>query len=157
MRISHFSWTKPKCSFTVILFLSHTMTNKILFSITIVKWSDYPQLPSGLKDIHSDFDYFFTHSFVKIHAKSVDKQATFDALNLPQGEFNTSAYCSTPDTITPKIEEKVHLIITESSNASCDNDPIPSDIVKQYHSLISPITKIVNSCWRYPHKLWKDY
>ena len=52
----------------------------------------------------------------------------------------------TLEAFTPATEEEVRRLVINSSNATCDSDPIPTLIAKQCVScLLTPITDIVNS------------
>ena len=151
---------KKQCDFVNFLLneaKQEFYSNKILdskddkrkfFSLTkrIMNWSQEPQLPSGLRDVPTDFCDFFVHKIVKIHQDLTHKQSQLDSLEQLRSDTANLAQISSLDTFNTATEEEIHRIILTSSNATCDSDPIPTHIVKHcIDVLLTPITNIVNN------------
>ena len=111
-----------------------------------MNWSQDPQRPSGLRVIPNDFSDFFIHKIVEIHDNLVVIQSKSETLDMLRVEINHIIFSATLETFTPTNEEEVRRLVVNSSNATCDSDPISTLIAKlSVDCLLTPITDIVNS------------
>ena len=108
--------------------------NKILHRTKVPSLPDHDDIPS----LANSFGTYFKEKIEKIRLsfpKVATAQTTKSSLNV-HSKFTSFNQVS---------EKEVHDIITSSSTKTCDLDPIPTSLLKQYLDiLITPITTLVN-------------
>ena len=110
----------------------------------ILFWKDDPVLPidSEKEALPNDFARFFVDKVVKIR-NSISDNVITSALEETESLIGdrTSILCS----FTPATEIEIDKLVSQSSNASCELDPLPTPLIKLCKDeLIPSITKIVN-------------
>ena len=93
---------------------------------------------TSLDTLCSSFSKFFTDKVTLIRSDFVTNYYSHDFPEPPHVE-------NTMDQFAPTTTSEVRTIILKSTNASCDLDPFPTRLLKQYiDDLIVPITAIIN-------------
>ena len=97
---------------------------------------------TSLDTLCSSFSKFFTDKITLIRSNFVTNDHSHDFPEPPHVE-------NTMDQFTSTTTSEVRSIILKSTNASCDLDPFPTRLLKNYiDDLIVPITAIINLSMR---------
>lgn len=155
--------SEVKTEFYSIKVVEAASDKKKLFNLakTLLGEESQQILPDAKSDhiLANTFNEFFINKVVKIRNTitnsatpddiSTAHQTLFPASNATFGEFNKAT------------EEEVRQIIAKSSSATCNQDPIPTNLLKQNVDAVIPIiTKIINKSLEdgiFPTKLKHAY
>jgi exonuclease III len=97
-------------------------------------------LPSSDSDaeLANNFSNFFAEKIAKIRDHLSSDQSTLPEEAVPNAEADLSEF-------TPITEEEVKKVILSTKSSSCDQDPIPTPLLKScIDSILPAVTKIVN-------------
>ena len=112
--------------------------NKILHRQKSKQLPDY----TSLDTLCSSLSKFFTDKITLIRSNFLTNDHSHDFPEPPHVE-------NTMDQFAPTTTSEVRTIILKSTNASCDLDPFPTRLLKQYiDDLMVPITAIINLSMR---------
>ena len=132
-------------------FLSHKICEnkddkKRLFETAkdILFWKDDPVLPmaSEKEALPNDFERFFVDKVVKIR-NSISDNVRISALEETESMIGNQT--SNLSCFQPATEDEIYKLVSKSSNASCELDPLSTPLIKLCKDeLVPSITKIVN-------------
>lgn len=144
-RYNHLS-TTAKTDFLSNKVIENSDDKKKLFKITksILNWQDVQVYPSGYTNLPDKFSDYFVDKIVKIQNTISQKQTQIDNLETLQKEVQEFASESLHH-FRLVTDGEIRKIISNMSNASCNLDPLPADLLKQCLNEILPfVTEIVN-------------
>ena len=118
-----------------------------LFAVAkdILNWRERTLLPEDTLNLTERFAEYFVDKIVKIQSDISDKQESIADLCALRSEIQQFSTSSRLSSFEPTTVDEICKIVKSMSNATCDLDPIPTDLLKECLSEIAPqLCRIVN-------------